>query len=98
MQSAGWLESSRKENTVERAKLRDGLLAMGLETPVSHANFVLPDFESAEEAARIDGALRAQGILVRAVGGYGLPTRLRISVGQPSDNQLVLKAIGELVG
>ena len=54
---------------------------------------MLPDVGSAERAAAANDFLKARDILVRAVGGYGLPTRLRISVGSAEDNEAVLAAL-----
>ncbi|WP_350170747.1 histidinol-phosphate transaminase [Hyphomonas sp.] len=88
-----FIQMSREHNTLWRAKMTDALNAMGLATPGSEANFVLPDFGSAERAAAANDFLKARDILVRAVGGYGLPTRLRISVGSAEDNEAVLAAL-----
>jgi histidinol-phosphate aminotransferase len=71
----------------------DALNTMGLATPVSNANFVIPDFGSAERAAAAHAFLKERDILVRAVSGYGLPARLRISVGSAEDNEAVLAAL-----
>ena len=93
IQDAEFLAKSRDHNTAWRARMCEALNAMGLATPHSDANFILPDFGSAERAAAANEFLKARNILVRAVGGYGLPERLRITVGSAEDNQAVLAAL-----
>lgn len=95
---AKFIAKSREHNTLWRARMTDALNAMGLTTPLSNANFVLPDFGSPERAAEAHTFLKARDILVRAVGGYGLPTRLRISVGSAADNETVLSALKDFTG
>lgn len=95
IQDTAFLEKSRTHNTEWRTKMTDALNAMGLATPRSDANFVLPEFGSAERATEAHEFLKRRSILVRAVGGYGLPTRLRISVGSAEDNEIVLSALQE---
>ena len=46
------------------------------------ANFVLLQFANAEAAISADSALRAGGILMRRVSGYGLPDCLRATIGR----------------
>ena len=92
-QDAAFVAKSRKHNTQQRGVMIEALNGMGLPTPQAHANFVLPDFETAERAESANAFLKARSILVRAVAGYGLPTRLRISVGTVEDNQAVLAAL-----
>ena len=85
-----FIEMSRQHNTRWRAICIERLNAMGLPTPPSAANFVIPDFGSAERAAQAHEYLKANNVLVRAIAGYGLPTRLRITVGTAEDNETVL--------
>lgn len=85
-----FIEMSRRHNEEWRAIYIERLNAMGLATPVSYANFVIPDFGSAERAQAADEFLKANNVLVRAIGGYGLPTRLRITVGSAEDNEAVM--------
>ena len=75
------------------------LRALGVDTPDSFANFVLPDFgvSGPTSAAAVDGYLRARGVIVRRMESYGLPGRLRITVGSPSDNQTVAAALKEFL-
>jgi histidinol-phosphate aminotransferase len=88
-----FLAMSRQHNTLWRARMTDALNAMGLPTPESHANFVVPEFGSAARAAEANQFLKDVDILVRAIGGYGLPTKLRITVGSAEDNTRVLDAL-----
>ncbi len=88
-----FLTKSRDHNTADRGRMIAALRGMGLETPDSFANFVLPDFGDEARANAANEALKAASILVRAVAGYGLPTRLRISVGSVEDNSAALDVL-----
>lgn len=88
-----FLAMSRDHNTKWRAIMTDALNAMGLPTPVSHANFIVSEFGSAERANAANQHLKDNDILVRAISGYGLPTKLRTSVGSAEDNQRFLDAL-----
>ena len=92
-----WVEDGRTHNATQRARLTAALAGMGVRVWPSEANFVLADFGSSEEAAGADAALRARGILVRAVGGYGLPSCLRITVGLAEECDLVIDALGDFM-
>ncbi len=63
-----------------RDRFADQCRAMGLRVPESHTNFVLLRFASAEEAQRADAALRAENLLMRGMGGYGLSDCLRATI------------------
>jgi histidinol-phosphate aminotransferase len=56
-------------------------------------NFLLVDFE--RPAAPIEAKWLARGVVVRPMGGYGLPTCLRISVGAPDENERLLATLDE---
>ncbi|RZJ80472.1 MAG: aminotransferase class I/II-fold pyridoxal phosphate-dependent enzyme, partial [Brevundimonas sp.] len=61
----------------------------------SAGNFVLIRFEDAARATAANDFLNTQGIIVRPVGGYGLPDCLRITVGTDDQNRAVLDALSE---
>ena len=90
----GWVEMGRAHNAAERARLSAGLAAAGARAWPSEGNFVLAGFGSPARAAAADAALRARGVIVRAMVGYGLPECLRITVGAVDENDLVLDALG----
>ena len=68
---------------VLRDRFAEQMRALGLTVPVSHTNFVLLRFASAEVARRADAALRANHLLMRGMGGYGLPDCLRATICAP---------------
>lgn len=80
-----------------RARMRDTLVQIGIACDESFANFVLARFDSPETAAAADAALRADGILVRRVAGYGLPEALRITVGDEAGVNRVLACLGRFM-
>ncbi len=95
LQEPGWLERSRAHNARWRAWLTEMLEAAGIRVWPSEANFVLADFGTAEAAEAADRALRARGMIVRRVGGYGLPHCLRITVGLEEECRLVAETLAE---
>ena len=84
---------SQEENIRARAYLSDGLRGLGLLPDESQANFVVPRFVDEAQAEGCDAALREAGIIVRRIGGYGLPNALRITVPDTAGCDRVLAAI-----
>lgn len=85
----GWIEAGRAHNTKYRAWLGAELERAGIRVWPSEANFILADFATPERADAAYAALRARGVIVRAVGGYGLPHCLRITIGTAEECALV---------
>ena len=85
-----WVEQGCAHNAEYRPKLAAGIEAAGLKVWPSEANFVLVDLETPEAANAADAFLRRQGIIVRKVGGYGLPHCLRVTVGTAEEVGLVV--------
>ncbi len=69
------------------ARIRDAfrarLLEAGYATPVSHTNFVLIPFDGVAACRAADSALKARGLLLRDMGGYGLSHALRATIAAP---------------
>ncbi len=38
-----------------------------------------------------------KGIIVRPMGGYGLPTHIRVSIGLPHENQRFIDCLREIL-
>lgn len=68
-----------------------GLQQLGLRVYPSAGNFVLVD--CARPGVAMYEALLRQGVIVRPVGGYGLNTQLRITIGTEHENTRMLTAL-----
>ena len=73
------------------AQIEAGLQGLGLEYIPSFGNFVT---FKVSEAAVVNQKLLKQGVIVRPIGGYGLPDWLRVTIGGESENARFLEALG----
>ena len=75
-------------------RLTQSIRGMGFEVFPSAGNFVLVRFpDPAKTAQMADAFLHGHGLIVRPVGGYGLTDCLRITVGTPEQNGVLLDAL-----
>ncbi len=85
---------------VWRPWLTQQLSGLGLDVVgPSATNFVLVGFPKDPErtSAEADAFLSSRGLLVRAVGIYGLPNHLRITIGLEVHNRAVVEALAEFM-
>ena len=73
------------------AYIKQGMDRLGLRHFPTQGNFVLVDCGRA--ALPIYEGMLRRGVIVRPVGGYGLPNHLRITVGTEAENQRMLTAL-----
>jgi histidinol-phosphate aminotransferase len=79
-----------------RPRLTQAIKGFGFDVFPSAGNFVLVRFpDAARNAAAANDYLNSRGIIVRPVGGYGLPDCLRITVGTEDQNRAVIDALSE---
>ena len=84
-----------------RRWLTQQLGGLGLEVTPSQANFVLVAFPQTPGRTAVEAAavLERAGYIVRAVGNYGLPDHLRITIGREEHNRAVIDILtGFLAG
>lgn len=78
-------------NNFEQAQfLSDGLAQLGFRVVPTWANFLYCDV--GQDALRVAESLREKGVSVRPLGGWGAPRCVRISIGTPEQNQMLLDA------
>ena len=93
----GWVEDGCAHNAAYRPRLTAGIEATGLKVWPSEGNFVLVDLGTVDMANAADAFLRTNGIIVRKVGGYGLPHCLRVTVGTAEEVGLVVDGFAEFM-
>jgi len=90
-----YLADSRRANTQGMLQLEAGLRALGLAWIPSKGNFIAVDF--GRDAAPINQALLREGVIVRPVAGYGMPTFLRVSIGTEAENARFLDVLARVL-
>lgn len=98
VRDTAYTEKCRAENAKQRDWMASALAELGLPSDTSTANFILARFPSEDAAKGCNAHLEAAGILVRYVGGYGLPNCLRITVGDEASCRRVVHAISQFLG
>jgi histidinol-phosphate aminotransferase len=93
-----FLEKSARLNADGYRQLTAAFDEMKLEYVPSCGNFVLVRVGDDDEAgARVNLALLKKGIIVRPVGGYGLPRWLRITIGLPEENAALIAMLKQVL-
>jgi histidinol-phosphate aminotransferase len=100
LEDDAFTEESLLHNEREMVRLANGLKALGLELIDGVGNFVVAKFPEAKgkTAAEALAYLKDRGISLRGLGGYGMPSHLRISVGTVEGNDAALKLLKEFLG
>jgi histidinol-phosphate aminotransferase len=81
---------------VSRSQLAIDLKQLGFTLRESHGNFILATPPSPAEPIYL--ALKERGLLVRYFNQPGLDDKLRITVGTPEQNQILLEALVSIIG
>jgi histidinol-phosphate aminotransferase len=83
-----------------RPWLTQQLGGAGLDVVPSAANFLLVGFPKTpgKTAQDAEAFMASRGLIVRGVGGYGLPDHLRITIGLEEHNRAVADALYEFMG
>jgi histidinol-phosphate aminotransferase len=95
VQDMQYVEESRRLNKEGMHQLQRRLTALSLRHLPSHGNFILVEVGNAE---RVNQALLRQGVIVRPVANYDLPTWLRVTIGLPGENERFLAALEIALG
>jgi histidinol-phosphate aminotransferase len=85
-----FLARSYESNRSGMEQIVSGLKRLGLAHIPSHGNFVT--FEVADTPG-VNSRLLKQGVIVRPIGGYGMPNHLRVTIGLAAENGIFLDAL-----
>lgn len=87
--------NSREINKEGKYFLQSEFRKLGIKYFDSYTNFILIDLRA--DPTAIYNALLKEGVIVRPVGGYGLKTHLRISIGLMDENKRFIEALKKIV-
>ena len=93
MRDKAHMAATRRVTDEGRNFLQAEFLDMDLEFVPSHANFVLV---RVGDGKKVFEALLRRGIIVRAMGSYGLPEWIRVSVGTMPQNKAFVAELRDL--
>lgn len=92
------LKKSAELNAQGYQQLTQAFDELRLEYVPSFGNFVMVRVGDDDDAGgRVNVELLKKGIIVRPIGGYGLPQWLRISIGLPEENTAFIQALKEVL-
>ncbi|MFQ5700947.1 MAG: histidinol-phosphate transaminase [Acidobacteriota bacterium] len=89
------VERSRRHNTEQRGFVQKALEGDGVRFIESVANFVLVD--TGRNAEEVFSALVREGVIIRPMSAYDLPTWVRVTIGTHAENLAFLRAIRKLL-
>ena len=86
-----FIVNCREKTLKTRTQFVADLEKLGIWCLPSYTNFVLAHMGTAERANNVFTYLKSNNVLVRAMGGYGFPERLRITIGTDHEMAICLK-------
>lgn len=95
LQDQAHIDQSVRINRDGMAQLTTGLRERGRDFLPSVGNFLCVD--CGRPAEPVYEALLREGVIVRPIGGYGLPHHLRVSIGLPEENARFLQALDKVL-
>jgi len=90
LEDQDFVEKVAENNRQGMARLTAAFAELGLEWIPSFGNFVTV---RVGDGAKVDRSLLSQGVIVRPIAGYGMPSFLRVSIGLPEENERFIAAL-----
>lgn len=85
------LENSRKINKAGKEYLYQEFTAMGLKYVETEANFIFVDV--GQDCKEVFNKLLRMGVIIRTGDIFGYPTFIRVTIGNPEENQRFISAL-----
>jgi len=98
MEDIAHSQISKAHNDAMIKYLTANLTALGLEVPPSVGNFLLVGFGDGETASRAYDYMMSKGVIARVMGGYGLPSYIRLTAGLEEECNRAIDALREFKG
>ncbi len=91
----GFVKKSKKHNKKWLKLFEEEFAKYNFVTLPSVANFILIDFENEKKAQKFYNFFLKKGIIFRNVVEYGLPDKIRITIGTETENQKIFMLLEE---
>jgi len=91
-----FIQKSKSHNKKWLKNLAIEFDKIGIKHYPSVANFILIDFLTTEKCQQVNQFLLDNGVILREMSAYNLPTCLRMSIGQDEENLQVVKLLTDL--
>jgi histidinol-phosphate aminotransferase len=65
---------------------------LGVRQVPSHGNFIMIDLSRENAVQDVHESLLNKGVAIRPLGAFGLPTCMRVTIGQPYENEFFINA------
>lgn len=94
LDDSAYISDSIELNRVEMARVTEWLQRNNIAFIPSYGNFVTIEVDDAQ---RVYQQLLRQGVIVRPIGGYGMPNHLRVSIGLASENDRFMRSFQQVL-
>jgi histidinol-phosphate aminotransferase len=92
------IETSRRHNSLWRARLTEEFSKLGFVAEPSGGNFMTLVFDSPQKAGSLFQFFLKRGLLTRPLEDYAMPECIRITIGLSDDNERVIEAARDWKG
>jgi histidinol-phosphate aminotransferase len=84
-----------KNNAEQAERLTAGITELGYSPIPTWTNFLY--CELGDDAAAVAKRFQSEGVIVRPLGPWGAPTAIRITIGTPEQNDVLLRAFKKVM-
>ncbi|HEX4748846.1 MAG TPA: histidinol-phosphate transaminase [Bryobacteraceae bacterium] len=97
LEDDAFLRATLENNAAGLSYLTRALRNLGVKVVPPAANFMMLEFQNAEESRQIFDGLLRRGVIVRPLASTGLPQCLRVSVGTPDENRMLVENLESIM-
>ncbi len=91
-----YLQAAREHILREKAFLYRGLADLDVSYVPTEANFMLL-VHLPRDVKTINEAMLRHGVIIRPMGGFGMPDAIRVTIGTRAENERLLQALGQVL-
>jgi histidinol-phosphate aminotransferase len=84
-----------ENNAAQAERLLSGIAALGYQPVPTWANFIYCDI--GEEVGAFAKRMQSEGVIIRPLGPWGIPTAFRVTIGTPEQNEMFLKSFRKVM-